>query len=109
MLGDEEANQSNYAYFKNDGIPSAVYVLQPGLTTDQQAQVHNQIQQTLKGGHNKHKSITSSAVIDVKTINANHTDMSFKDQRSLATVKVCVALGVPRSILGYIDDVNYSN
>lgn len=35
--------------------------------------------------------------------------MSFKEQRSLTTVKVCVALGVPRSILGYIDDVNYSN
>lgn len=47
--------------------------------------------------------------MDVKPINANHTDMAFKEQRALTTVKVCVALGVPRSILGYIDDVNYSN
>lgn len=29
VLGDEEANLSNYAYFQNDGIPSALYVLQP--------------------------------------------------------------------------------
>lgn len=109
VLGDEEANLSNYAYFQNDGIPSALYVLQPGLTAEQQKSIYDQIQETLKGGHNKHKSLASSAIVDVKPINGGHTDMNFKEQRSTATVKVCVALGVPRSILGYIDDVNYSN
>lgn len=109
VLGDEEANLSNYAYFQNDGIPSALFVLQPGLTADQQKKIYEQIQETLKGGHNKHKSVASSAILDVKPINAGHTDMNFKDQRATATEKVSVALGVPRSILGYIDDVNYSN
>lgn len=109
VLGDEEANLSNYAYFQNDGIPSALYVLQPGLTAEQQKSIYEQIQETLRGGHNKHKSLASSAIQDVKPINGGHSDMNFKDQRNAATVKVCVALGVPRSILGYIDDVNYSN
>jgi HK97 family phage portal protein len=109
VLGDEEANLSNYAYFQNDGIPSALYVLQAGLSADDQRKIYDQIQETLKGGHNKHKSLASSAITDVKPITNGHTDMSFENQRSTATVKVCVALGVPRSILGYIDDVNYSN
>jgi len=109
VLGDEEANLSNYAYFQNDGIPSALYVLQPWLTANQQKDIYDQIQETLKGWHNKHKSLASSAIVDVKPINGGHTDMSFEKQRSTATVKVCVALWVPRSILGYIDDVNYSN
>lgn len=109
VLGDEEASLSNHAYFKNDGIPSALYVLQAGLTGDQQKQVYEQIQETLRGGHNKHKSIASSAVTDVKTITAGHTDMSFDNQRKAATNKVCVAMGVPRTILGYVEDVNHSN
>lgn len=109
VLGDEEANLSNHAYFQNDGIPSALYVLQAGLTGPQQKEIYEQIQETLKGGHNKHKSVASSAVQDVKPINGGHSDMNFENQRKNATNKVCVALGVPRTILGYVEDVNHSN
>lgn len=36
VMGDEEAGQSNYHFFANDNIPSAVYVLREGLTLAQQ-------------------------------------------------------------------------
>lgn len=92
VLGDEEANMSNYAYFTNDGIPSAVYILKAGMTPEAQDQVFEQITNTLKGGRNKHKSIVSDAVEDVKTISDSHTDADFTKQRSGVTEKVCAAM-----------------
>jgi len=109
VMGDEEAGQSNYHFFVNDNIPSAVYVLREGLTKEQQEQQMKIIGDGLKGGHNKHKSIVSSAVEDVKPIRQNHDDMAFKEQRKFTTERICAAMGVPRTILGYIEDVNHSN
>lgn len=109
VMGDEEAGQSNYHFFVNDNIPSAVYVLREGLTKEQQEQQMKIIGDGLKGGHNKHKSIVSSAVEDVKPIRQNHDDMAFKEQRKFTTERICAAMGVPRTILGYVEDVNHSN
>jgi HK97 family phage portal protein len=109
VMGDEEAGQSNYHFFVNDNIPSAVYVLREGMTKEQQEQQMKIIGDGLKGGHNKHKSIVSSAVEDVKPIRQNHNDMAFKEQRKFTTERICAAMGVPRTILGYVEDVNHSN
>lgn len=109
VLGDEEANMSNYYFFQNDNIPSALFVLKAGLTAEQQKSVYEQIKESLTGGHNKYKSVASSSIEDVKPIGANHTDANFLEQRKYTTDKVCAALGVPKTILGYIEDANYSN
>ena len=109
VMGDEEASQSNYYYFGNDSIPSALFVLKDGLTKDQQNDQLKLIQETLQGGHNKHKNITSNAIVDIKPIQSMHTDASFVNQRNLARDKICAAFGVSKSVLGYVDDVNRAN
>lgn len=109
VLGDEEAALSNYYFFNNDSIPSALYILEPGLTPTQQDEATERIKKILSGGHNKHKNITSAQIKDVKPIRQEHTDMSFQEQRKHTSVRVSVAMGVPRTILGYIEDVNHSN
>ena len=109
VMGDEEASQSNYHFFGNDSIPSALYILKEWLTADQQKDIFQNIKETLQGGHNKHKNIVSGAITDVKPIRQDHTDMSFKEQRQYTRERVCAAFGVPRTILGYIEDVNHSN
>jgi hypothetical protein len=48
VLGDEEASKSNLAFFTNDGIPSALYVLKEGLTNDQGIDVVKTIKESLK-------------------------------------------------------------
>ena len=35
--------------------------------------------------------------------------MAFKEQRKFTTERICAAMGVPRTILGYVEDVNHSN
>lgn len=109
VMGDEEASLSNYHFFGNDSIPSALFVLKEGLTAEQQKDQFEKIKETLQGGHNKHKNIVSGAIQDVKPIRQAHTDSGFTQQRKEAREKVCAAFGVPRTILGYIEDVNHSN
>jgi len=109
VLGDEEANMSNYAFFDNDGIPSSLFILKEGLTPEAQKQALENIREQLKWGSNKYKSLASTAILDIKQISQAHTDANFTKQREITTQKVSVALGVPRSIMWYIDDVNYSN
>lgn len=78
------------------------------LENEQRETIEN-IKNTLKGGHQKGKSIMTNAVVDVKPIAQPHTDASFLEERRYVTEKVCAGFGVPRSVLGYIEDVNYSN
>ncbi len=109
VLGDEEANKTNYYYYLNDAVPSAVYILRENLSLADQNKTIENIQDTLKGSHNAGKSMISGAVKDVKTIQTPGGNLDDIEKRRYATEKVCAGLGVPRSILGYIYDVNYSN
>lgn len=108
VMGDEEASLSNYYYFGNDAIPSALFILKEGLDTDQIQDVHTQIKDALQGGHNKHKTVASPAVTDVKKFD-DRNDMDHEVRRRYTTERICSAYGVPRTILGYIEDVNHSN
>lgn len=109
VMGDEEASLSNYHFFGNDSIPSALFVLKEGLTAEQQKDQFEKIKETLQGGHNKHKNIVSGAIQDVKPIRQQHTDSGFTEQRKEARDKICAGFGVPKTILGYVEDVNHSN
>ena len=110
-LTDLEANKSNYYFFDNDSVPRAVFLLNDGMDYEDEeviAQVEN-LQDQMKGSKNKHKSIASNLIKDVKPIAISHKDIDFINQRKLTTEKVCAVLEVPKSLLGYVDNVNYAN
>lgn len=110
-LTDLEANKSNYYFFDNDSVPRAVFLLNDGMDYEDEevlGQVDNLVNQ-MKGTKNKHKSIASNLIKDVKPIAVNHKDIDFINQRKLTTEKVCAVLEIPKSILGYVDNINYAN
>ncbi len=109
VLGEEEASLSNYYYFQNDNIPSALYILKDGLKKEAQDNIMTQIRENLKWGHQKHKAIVADGVTDIKQMRDDHNDASFLELRKFTTLKVCTAFGVPRTVLGYVEDVNMSN
>ena len=109
VMAEEEANLSNYYYFQNDQIPSALYILKDNLTVEAQNDAMTQIRQALQGGHNKHKSIVADSVADIKTIRNDHNDADFIALRNFTTKKVCTAFGVPKTLLGDTEDVNHAN
>lgn len=109
VLGEEEANLSNYFYFQNDAVPSAIYVIREGLSAATQEKIMNTIRETLNGGHNKHKAIVADGVTDIKQMKSDHNDADFLELRKFTTLKVCAAFGVPRTVIGYVEEVNMSN
>lgn len=109
VMGDLEASKSNYYFFQNDALPSSMYVLQEGLSKEDQAKVLEDLKAQLQGGANKHKNLVSGNVTDVKPIARSHTDMDFLEQKKHKTEKVCATLGVPKIVLNYTDGVNYTN
>lgn len=48
-------------------------------------------------------------VKDIKTLSMTPRDMEFINQRNLTTEKVAAVFGVPKTILWYTNNVNYSN
>ena len=109
VLGDEQASMVNYYWYKNDAIPSSLYVLKEGLTPAEQEKAIADVQDTLKGAHNAGKSMVTNAVTKVEPVSANVKGIEDIEKRRYNTEKVCAALGVPRSILGYVEGVNLSN
>jgi len=68
-----------------------------------------QIRGALTGGHQKHKAIVADGVTDIKQMRSDHKDADFLELRKFTTLKVCTAFAVPRTVLGYVEDVNMSN
>lgn len=106
---DLAAMVSNYAFFQNDAIPAAIYVLDNTLPPKQQEKAVELITTQLKGAENRHKATVLSGVKEIKTLNIPQKDMEFLAGRKLATSKICAAYGVPMFLIGYTDEVNYSN
>lgn len=106
---DLAAVVSNYAFFENDARPAAQYILEEGLSQDEQKRAIQMLTEQLKGSENRHKSIAISGVKEIKQVSVSQKDMEFHVLRKFTTEKVCATYGVPKSILNYTDDVNYSN
>lgn len=106
---DIAAAQSNYYFFENDAVPSSVYVLDETLSEEAQKAAFDKIKTQFSGATNKHKSAVLSGVKEIKTISMSQKDMEFVIGRKFNTDKVCSVYGVPKHMLGYSENVNYSN
>lgn len=110
-MTDLEAMKSNYFFFENDSVPRALISLDPEADWDDEDTIAagRQIKKDLTGSENRHKSILSTLVKDVKMLTMSNKDIEFISQRKLTTDKVCAVFGVPKTILGYTENVNYAN
>ena len=106
---DLAAMVSNYTIFQNDATPSAIYVFSDEMNDDEQAKAVETLKRELKGAENRHKQISVKGLTDIKSVSISNKDMEFTFLRTMTTEKVCAAYGVPKSILGYTDDVNLAN
>jgi hypothetical protein len=110
-LSDQEASKRNFYFFKNNWVPNAVFMIDDSweYSEDEIKIVSDKIKADLTGSENAHKFIISNWIKDVKTIALTNKDIEFINLRKLTTEKVCATFGVPKNILWYVDDVNFSN
>ena len=106
VITDKKAVISNLAFFENGAIPAAQYILDDGLTQQEQEIAVTALNKELRGEGNKHRSVALQGVKEIKVLSVSAKDMEFHVLRMLTTEKVCAAFGVPKSILNYTDSVN---
>ena len=106
---DLSAMINNYALMANDATPGAQYILEEGMSAEDQEKVVEEIRNQLQGPENRNKSIAIRGVKEIKTIQISPKDMEHNVTRKFSTEKICAGFGVPKAILNYTDGVNYSN
>lgn len=106
---DLAAMISNYALFSNDSTPASMYVFEEQMTDEEIGRQVKKIQEQLKGAENRHKSIGMKGLKEIKTVSITNKDMEFTVLRGITTEKICAAYGVPKSVLGYTENVNLAN
>lgn len=106
---DNSAMLSNFNFFKNNAIPSALYILDEKIPTDTIRAKMGEIKKHFGGAKNYKKAGAIVGVKDVKMLNMSHKDMDFLAGRKFSTDKICAAFGVPKFLLGYTETVNNNN
>lgn len=102
---DLGAMWSNYAVF-TQGQRGVHYILDPGMTKDQQDAAIDTIKKKLTGAKNRHQAFAMAGVKEVKALDVSPKEMEFPLLRKMATEKISAAFGVPKSIIGYRDTAN---
>ena len=106
---DLEAVKTNYSFYKNSARPDLMLLLDGNLTEEEQQIAKDQFEAQFKGSTNAHKVIVGGWIQDIKQLSLSSKDMEQIAQRELSTDKICSAFGVPKAMLWYIKETNYSN
>ena len=108
VMGDSESSKSNYAYFKNNWVPSTIITLDNELSEQELNIALEQLKKQFSWWANKHRVSASTWIKDIKVIWSTIKDMEFVQLRWFTTERICCAFWVPKTILWYSDNVNFS-
>jgi len=108
MLADKESWRSNYSFFKNNGIPSTLITLDNELDEEEIRIALAQLKKQFSWWDNKHRVSASTGIKDVKVLWNSMKDMEFVTLRWFTTERICSAMWVPKTILWYSDNINFS-
>lgn len=106
---DQSSKMTNYYFYENKAQPGVWYVLEDGLSKEAKEKAINLIKEQLSGPQNAYKSTILDGVKEIKTFDLTNKDMEYLLGRKYSTEKICAAYGVPKFLLGYTEDTNYSN
>lgn len=109
VVTDLEASKNNYSFYKNSARPDMMLLLDGNLTAEEQQIAKDQFEAQFKWSANAHKVMVWWWIADIKQISLTSKDMETIAHRELSTDKICSAFGVPKALLWYIKDTNYSN
>jgi HK97 family phage portal protein len=106
---DNAAMVSNYKFFENNAVPSALYILDEKIPKDKLKLKFDEIKKHFGGAANYKKAGAIVGVKDIKMLNITQKDMEFLAGRKFSTEKICASFGVPMFKLGYTEKVNNNN
>lgn len=106
---DEQAKKSNLSFFKNNQTPTSLIILEQWVPEEDQKEIRKVLQNQFKGWENHHKWAVMKWIKEIIKIQDKIEDEQFLNMRKFTLENVCALFGVPKTILGYTEGVNYSN
>jgi len=106
---DQEAKDSNLAFFKNNQTPNSIIVLKDWISLEEWKAMSLVLKDTFKWGKNHHKAAMMAWVKEIVKVQDKIDDAQFLDMRKFTLDNTCALFWVPKSVLWYTEWVNYSN
>lgn len=108
VTSDLLADAWNRYFFANSARPDALLQSDTPISAEVQRKVVEQWKKTNGGPKNNGKIAVLSGLKYVE-INRMHKDMDFVNLRKMLREEILAAFGVPQSMVGILDQANYSN
>lgn len=113
---DQEARDSNLAFFKNNQTPSSIVIIDNDYKMDSWnlTQVLWKLKEMFEwwkyqGWKNKHRTLITQWIKEVIKVQDKINDMEFLQLRKFSLEVTCAVYEVPKSLLWYTDWVSYTN
>ena len=108
VTADMLADGWNRYFFGNNGRPDAILQSDAPISPEAQKKVAEAWKKSYGGPKNRGKVAILSGM-KYQEINRLHKDMDFVNLRKMLREEILAAFGVPQSMVGILDQANYSN
>ncbi len=108
VTSDMLADAWNRYFFGNNGRPDAILQSDAPISPEAQKKVAEAWKKSYGGPKNRGKVAILSGM-KYQEINRLHKDMDFVNLRKMLREEILAAFGVPQSMVGILDQANYSN
>lgn len=106
---DQEAKESNLAFFKNNQTPNSIIVLKDWITLEEWKKIAKMLKEQFRWGKNHHRAAVMAWLEDIIKVQDKIDDGQFLDMRKFTRDNVCALFWVPKTVLWYTEGVNYTN
>ena len=108
-LGDKEAVEWNYTFFKNAAIPAGILDAGNNILTEEQIEHIRKQWKSKYSQTNAHEVAVLSGGLKYQPLTLSQKEMDFMQSRKLTRDDILGVFGVPPPILGITENVNRAN
>ncbi|MBW1954036.1 MAG: phage portal protein, partial [Deltaproteobacteria bacterium] len=102
------ASQYNKAFFQNSAQPGGVLETSANLTDEEFQRLLAQFEDRHRGGNKAHRIALLEGGVTYKQTGLSQKDMDFLEQRKWNREEIMAAFKVPKTELGFYEDVNFA-
>lgn len=106
---NQNAEMWNYRFFKNGAVPQGYLSTDKRLDNPEAERLRRLWERHHKGEKQWHKLAIAQQGLEYKHSGIGHQDMDFVNQLEMTRDTILSIYGVPKSIIGIIEDVNRAN
>ena len=113
---DQEARDSNLAFFKNNQTPSSIIMVDKDFEIKEEnlTQMRQKLKEMFEGGKyqggkNKHRSLMVQGIAWIEKVQDKISDAEFLNLRQFTSEVVFSVYETPKSLLGFTNWVNYNS